>query len=690
MKIQMRYAWMSLALFFVPFLPAKDFALIVGVNEYFNFNGAHDLNGPGNDSLLFQTLLLQLGVEEENIRLMNNKQDDFLLSPYKWNILKGFDWLVEQSETYGEDANIIIFLSGHGTRVPSKEDVEEFEPDGMDEAFLPSDLGEWDPLSKSMPNAILDDDINRYVEKILATGAFVWFVADSCHSGTLLRGAPADEKVKGIDESLLIPEEFLQTARTRSAASAEESSILNVTANKGKFVAMYAARPSEQTPEVRVEGEAIGLFNYNLCKVALNSSRDLTYRQLFDRVINRYHADNRWYPKPLLEGDGVDRRILSSEEVESDRTFAVTKIADTGEMEINAGQLLGIYPGSLLAVYEPEDTHYQTPKAMIEVMESELLTSKVKDTGEDFEGEAIEVGDICVVDQLVLSSRKLKVSLVTDSSSSGGSQAETQSAIDAPYGSFIEWIKDAEDSDYTVELSQDRAAIYKTHALLPNGTWAKQLIASFNNLSTSDDRVDALSEALLKIYKAYHLLNMSSEIGADGSFDEVSRLSVKLMRKNENGEFENLTPDGSSSEIPSLSAGDVVYFEVENESIFDLDFSLLHIDPQYGISCLTDAKDGRLVAFESYRTPGTFTVTDDTLGVEQLLVVAVRSNARVSTNFCNLSQESIRVEDQRGAGGGGVSEFDNMVDLLFSTSSKSRNNGDQTVVTKAIAWETVR
>ena len=39
-------------------------------------------------------------------------------------------------------------------------------------------------------NAIVDDEIRIWVSAIRATGALVWVIVDTCHAGTMTRGAP--------------------------------------------------------------------------------------------------------------------------------------------------------------------------------------------------------------------------------------------------------------------------------------------------------------------------------------------------------------------------------------------------------------------------------------------------------------------------------------------------------------------
>ncbi|MES2497578.1 MAG: caspase family protein [Pseudomonadota bacterium] len=82
----------------------------------------------------------------------------------------------------------VIFLSGHGTQAPARS-ADMIEPDGRDELFLAADAGQWDARSRTVPGALIDDEIGRRVGELRARGVDVWMVIDSCTGGGLLRGA---------------------------------------------------------------------------------------------------------------------------------------------------------------------------------------------------------------------------------------------------------------------------------------------------------------------------------------------------------------------------------------------------------------------------------------------------------------------------------------------------------------------
>ena len=80
----------------------------------------------------------------------------------------------------------MIFLSGHGSQQPDQPPLDE--DDGLDETFLPADIGDWDGTKMTVANAIIDDELRTWLDAICRKGARVWLIADTCCSGTLIRG----------------------------------------------------------------------------------------------------------------------------------------------------------------------------------------------------------------------------------------------------------------------------------------------------------------------------------------------------------------------------------------------------------------------------------------------------------------------------------------------------------------------
>jgi hypothetical protein len=224
------------------------------------------------------------------------------------------------------------------------------ETDGLDEIFLPADTGVWGEATH-IPNALLDNEIGAALDAIRASGAFVWFVIDACHSGTATRAAAIDEEfaverqVK--PEDLGIPGEKLTAAEaaggTRAVGDGSAKPAFGASAptsaeaaGKGGLVGFYAAQTVETTPEMPlpkgVEGATrYGLFTYTIfAKIAESRNPAMTYRQLGQAILQQYAADARTKPTPLFDGD-LDAPVFGTKEGNAALQWPLTMANSAGD-----------------------------------------------------------------------------------------------------------------------------------------------------------------------------------------------------------------------------------------------------------------------------------------------------------------------------------------------------------------------
>src|SRR5262249_13474140 len=121
-----------------------------------------------------------------------------------------------------------------------------------------------------------------------------------------------------------------------------------------------ACRPTEVTPECLQPPESAkasyhGLLTYSLVHVlteSADSKAPPTYRELVRRLQVQYARRPQGSPTPLVEGKGQDRIVLGTQEVIRS-PLLLTK--DGAGYKINAGDLYGLTPGSILAVESPSE-----------------------------------------------------------------------------------------------------------------------------------------------------------------------------------------------------------------------------------------------------------------------------------------------------------------------------------------------
>ncbi|MEM6678293.1 MAG: caspase family protein [Pseudomonadota bacterium] len=317
---------------------ASAYALLVGVSDYDESIGLSDLRGPANDVRLLRDVLNERG--DFTIRVLADGVEGAEI-PTRDAILNAMDGL---AETVIDGDFVYIHFSGHGTQ---QADRGGDETDGMDEVFLPSDTARAAPGTAVIPNAIVDEEIGQRIAAMRARGADVWFVLDSCHSGSGLRaGSPrvasrfVDPAVLGVAQTAL-PE----TAATPAVEGPGGEDL------PGGYLAFYAAQSSELAREIQIDEASddswYGLFTSRLA-ARLQSEGALTYRQLFQAVLSDLNEGvipgAARLQTPLAEGTLLDAPVFGGGDVVGVRQFPVAG------GRISAGKLQGLIDNTVVSL----------------------------------------------------------------------------------------------------------------------------------------------------------------------------------------------------------------------------------------------------------------------------------------------------------------------------------------------------
>jgi hypothetical protein len=174
----------ALCLTALPALARDNHALLIGVNTYTNLEERWWLKGPSNDVQLvadYLTTNAPVPFAPENVTVLTNG-DAGGTDPTLGAIRQAF---ADLTATVEPGDFVYLHFSGHGTQAPAQDAASEL--DGLDELFLPSDIGKWSDKVGVVENALVDDEIGQMIDGLRAKGADVWVVFDSCHSGTATR-----------------------------------------------------------------------------------------------------------------------------------------------------------------------------------------------------------------------------------------------------------------------------------------------------------------------------------------------------------------------------------------------------------------------------------------------------------------------------------------------------------------------
>ena len=148
----------ALALSALPALARENYALLIGASQYRNLDERYWLKGPANDVALVQTWLTTASpvpFPPDHVTVLADGVDG-AGEPTLDAIRKAFAALV--AEVSPGDF-VYLHFSGHGTQAPAQD--PEAELDGLDELFLPIDIGPWSDEVGSVQNALIDDEIGE-------------------------------------------------------------------------------------------------------------------------------------------------------------------------------------------------------------------------------------------------------------------------------------------------------------------------------------------------------------------------------------------------------------------------------------------------------------------------------------------------------------------------------------------------
>jgi hypothetical protein len=386
---------------------AARHAVIVGVSNYPKDSGAVALPGASNDARLLRDVLVRSGFKTSEISLLADGISGGM-SPTRNNILATLRKLAAGAKP-GDF--FFIHFSGHGSQQPvdPKRKGGRPEPDGLNEIFLPIDIGRWDGGRSRVTNAIIDYELDELLESFLAKGAFVWAVFDACHSASLMRGGPSEQvNLRHVSpQALGIPQRALdeaaaQATRTRGEAAPEVALSENqqTGSRRGGFVAFYAAQTTEVAPEMPLptslepghpDKRHYGVLTFTLTE-ALSTYPWATYRQLSQFILSRYssqYISNK--PTPVFTGSTLDAVAFGDASEKAVRQWAI--VNKDGRLEIPAGRLGQVTEGSILAIVPNPLAPTEKSLGNVEVSKATLFASELRPIAHS-SGKTIALNDI--------------------------------------------------------------------------------------------------------------------------------------------------------------------------------------------------------------------------------------------------------------------------------------------------------
>ena len=280
-------------------------ALLVGVGQVAALPRRLWLRGPANDVLLMRQALQERGVDEADIICLGAAEPAGKPSPATHlashaRITAAMHTLLSRTRAGDQ---VVLHLAGHGVQVPQRPPLKPGtapELDGLDEVFLCADTQAWDSNNGRLPGGLYDDDMDDWMGALVARGACVLAIFDTCHASGLHRDRRGLTRQRGIAAAELgVPSG--PSTPPRQAAAAKPQDL------QGRVLA-FAARSHEGTPEEWLpkrspQAQVHGVFTYAVVQALRNGVADAA--ALRRSVAGQYLSAGRESPTPSVLGGGA-------------------------------------------------------------------------------------------------------------------------------------------------------------------------------------------------------------------------------------------------------------------------------------------------------------------------------------------------------------------------------------------------
>jgi metacaspase-1 len=321
-------------------------ALIVAIGDYDISKTRWKPINVEIDVILLEEALRKQKFPRENITVLKNEEAT------KVAIENALDKLAKDC---GPGDIVVVHFSSHGQQL---EDDGNDEMDLLDEAIVPYDaIYRSNPVEfvKYAAGYIRDDKFGEKVTAIrnqIGSGGDLLVLLDACHSGTGTRGA-GTAVVRGGDGPM-VSDKFETRKKTAKvdAAVFKEDTKLQLKENASSYVVLSGSRAHERNWETVDENrKPVGSLSYAFTKALSTLDSNMSYRGLFASIENIMREKSP-KQKPVLEGDGLDRKLFGGEYVRQKNYFTILPAQSNKDtITINAGEVSGLTTGSVVAFY---------------------------------------------------------------------------------------------------------------------------------------------------------------------------------------------------------------------------------------------------------------------------------------------------------------------------------------------------
>ncbi|MGF1656767.1 MAG: caspase family protein [Verrucomicrobiales bacterium] len=630
--------------------------LLVAVGKYPHLESM-DLHGSNNDVALIQAVALRYGATEQDIRVLSCESENPQDLSTRANIIAALEDLADKA-TKGQ--KIMIYLVGHGSRVPSTDPEEE---DGQDEIFLAMDAQPGYYGEAGLPGTIRDKEFAFLFNKMTRKGAHVVFIADFCHSGTITR---AGERTRFVPPDVLIqdaagtskpatPPRSSNARRGQAQSAWRDLEVGNETS--GSLVVLAACHHFETTVENTFpdsDGPVYGLFTYHLATALLRSEQSLSYAQLIQAIYQDYRRMLRSQPSPLLEVSGISPNALffSAEEGEREHYFYLQYHAFREQLRLNGGSLHGLTEGTILAVFDRFGSmDAERLIGHVEVQELDQLMSIVVPVSVESE-EPPTINDLiegrCRVLEYSYSPTRIVIALGSNSDADEATQLRTwAAALPETLSAHLDFDK-PDEAAWRIELGALETLVVTTQAK----SEADPLENEPNNGGTSEvgsisANEEGFNELIRKILKVHRLRQLAALVEQSGRSRILRGVQLNLHVHSDTDDLVG-QPINPNPAIIEMAENSIISLVVSNAGTTEVDVNLfsiqsdLTITAHFGLDRLN-----RMQPTETLRT-SRFRVTEPSGIPSELILIVTPAMGLTPLNLSFLAQDGF-VSNRRTA-----------------------------------------
>jgi hypothetical protein len=592
---------------------ARTLALLVGVADY-DTAGIHDLLGPRNDVTLMWRALKARQVAQQDIVVLSDglpAGPDYPVAralPHRVAILDALDHFA--GEVRSGDT-VVFYYSGHGAVQPVRPDdvQEEPEADGNDQVILPADVGPYDIITRTIRNAIVDNELQAKFDAIRSKGAVVWAVVDACHSGTVTRG---DDVVRTVDPGVLgVPPANVPNA-TRGGSG--PLSAISLAVAPGGITGFYAVEAYAEAierpftgydPKMVGEGaqQRMGVFTFHLHRALMRNSA-ATFRDLAQEIVADLNSDRSGgkVPPPVFDGD-LEASLFGS--IAEGLPGAITGTLAEGKLRLAGGILHGFDLGSEVALYVPGDT--TAPVAHARISEATAVTSTATELVWVNGASAKVDGAFAVVVSAEVASFRFRVAPPPEADFADAAERRTlETTLHQLFTGDSETlgIELAAPGDPDADLLL-RVKDHRVWVLRPDRPWVETANAyqETPSLALQDDAgalQPSFRDVVWRLARAARLLRVASAESQSLSTEAELQVAARIIKSPGHGPLDRCPKQPvaaavSTSISPLLPAAvshcDLVEIEVTNDSDRDYYISGFYVDSLGGIAVVPRATE---------------------------------------------------------------------------------------------------